>query len=95
MAKTCVYSVFDKVACLYGPLFQAVNDAIACRNVVHMLEKVKPYDRPSFELHRMGLFYDDTGVFIVEDLPTKIDVEIPRFDDVETRKFSFEEREDE
>lgn len=93
MAKTYVYSVRDMVAHLYGPLFQAVNDAIACRNVVHMLEKVKPYDRPYFALERIGSFDDDTGLFLVEAIPVKIDVELPRFDDVAPRRFSFEEEE--
>lgn len=91
MAVTKLYSMRDKVADLYGPVFQAVNDAIAVRNVVHMLEKVKAYDRPSFQLYRLGTFDDMLGVFEIESEPVYIDVDCPRFDDVEERKFSFEE----
>ena len=90
VAKIYVYSVFDKVACVYGPLFQAVNNGIAVRNVVHMLENVKPYDRPSFVLFKMGSFNDETGAIDVGDGPARIDIDIPRFDDFAERKFSFE-----
>lgn len=84
-----LYSIYDEGAQAYGPVFQAVNRAVAIRNTVHFLEKVKPYDRSSFSLIELGTFHEETGE-IVSNIQA-VNFDMPSFEDVSPRKFAFEE----
>lgn len=57
-----LYSVYDKVAEEYGPVFQAVNDRVASRNFSQMLTNPNtPVNTEDFELYRLARFDTHTG----------------------------------
>lgn len=50
-----IYTIFDKVAKEPGPLFEAVNDQVAVRNVKeNVLSKMPPRLHADYELYRVG-----------------------------------------
>ena len=55
-----LYSIFDKDAKEYGPLFNAKNDIVASRYVEEMLKEVNHAD--SYALYRMGEFDTENGI---------------------------------
>jgi len=73
--KYFLFTIRDKVAEHYGPLFQAVNSGVALRNFRQLMKDVPEYDRDAYELHVVGVFDDDNAeilyhkpeVVIVED----------------------------
>jgi hypothetical protein len=81
-----LYCVYDRVAELAGPVFQAVNDGVARRAAMQMLGKVPEYDRDSFSLRSLGSF-DDVGVTIIaENTSSEVSLAIPKFDEVKPRQ---------
>lgn len=69
---TKCYSVYDKIACTFGPLFQANNDNVAQRNFSNLM--IQQYTQnphtfiPSdFELYYVGSFDNETGVMSGSD----------------------------
>lgn len=85
-----VYTMRDKVAQSCGPLFQSVNHGVASRQVVNLMQKVAPHDRDAYELWWLGTWDDESGRFqVIKDVPEVIEVTIPRFDDIQARKFGF------
>lgn len=85
-----LYSVYDRVAQMYGPLFEARNDGTAARSVRALYAKIEPHDRDAFVLRRLGWYDQETGLINTDDI-IDVEVEIPRFDDVSHRRFAFEE----
>lgn len=55
-----LYSIYDKDAKEFGPLFNAKNDIIACRFVDDMLKDVKYAD--SYALYCMGEYDTEYGI---------------------------------
>lgn len=55
-----LYSIYDKDANEYGPLFNAKNALIASRYVEQMLEEVKNVD--PYALYRMGEYDTEKGI---------------------------------
>lgn len=55
-----LYSIYDKDAQEYGPLFNAKNALIACRYVEQMLDEVKNVD--PYAVYRMGEYDTEKGI---------------------------------
>lgn len=55
--KFNLYTVFDCAANEGGPLFQAVNDAVACRQYRQLLKEVN--EPESYKLYRVGNYDSD------------------------------------
>ena len=55
-----LYSIYDKDAQEYGPLFNAKNDIVASRYVEEMIKDVKYSD--SYALYCMGVFDTENGI---------------------------------
>lgn len=49
-----VYVIYDKAAGESGPMFQAVNDAIALRSTEHALKNVPPHLLPEYQLIKIA-----------------------------------------
>ena len=88
-----LYSVRDRAADQFGPVFQAINDAVASRSMVRLMEKIPSYDRDAFQLVRLGSFDDETGNISVTGCDV-VDYKMPKFEDIEQRKFNFSLEED-
>lgn len=69
-----LYVVYDRVAQESGPIFTAVNDGVALRNVRGLLKDVVPYDRPSYRLMYLGE-YDTSTMTIDSEVPREIVLE--------------------
>lgn len=69
-----LYTVYDKVAQHYGPIFQAVNSGVAMRNFRNLLKEVTPIDRDAYVLREVGEFDDETAIIDSEN-PTDVMVE--------------------
>lgn len=55
-----LYSIYDKDAQEYGPLFNAKNDVVASRYVQEMLKEVNHVD--SYALYCMGEYDTEYGI---------------------------------
>ena len=55
-----LYSIYDKDAQEYGPLFNAKNDIVASRYVEEMIKDVNHVD--SYALYCMGEFDTENGI---------------------------------
>lgn len=55
-----LYSIYDKDAKEYGPLFNAKNDIVASRYVEQMMKEVKFCD--SYALYCMGEYDTEYGI---------------------------------
>lgn len=59
-----VYTVYDKVANLFGPLFEAVNDGVAIRQFRQILKTIDPNSQGDFILRCIGQFdHAENGQF--------------------------------
>lgn len=56
-----LYSVYDKVAKKFGPIFQCVNEAVAVRRYKQLLKTVDDLSMSDFELVYVGRFDEFTG----------------------------------
>lgn len=84
-----LYSIYDKVADEFGPIYEAKNDMVASRAYASL---VKPGIEFDYELYAVGKRVDRTGegidgdpeilpVFTGFDNPRKVDVVIKRSSD--------------
>lgn len=69
-----LYSVFDAVAGEAGPVFCAVNDQVALRNLRTLLKDVPDFDRDAYKLYYLGLY--DTVTMAVSGSETPCNVPI-------------------
>lgn len=60
-----LYSIYDLVACEYGPLFQCKNDGVAKRNFIELVKNSSVFNVKDYELRCLGSFNVDTGSFDV------------------------------
>lgn len=86
-----LYSIYDRVAKMYGPIFEARNDGTAARSVRALYAKIEPHDRDAYVLRRLGGYDQETGYIFTPEEAADVEVEIPRFEDVTPRRFAFEE----
>lgn len=64
--KSVIYTVFDKVAEEYGPLFEAKNDGVALRQFKQLLNTVVVENRDDYVLYSCGTFDHDAGVMVTD-----------------------------
>lgn len=88
--KFNVYTIRDKVAEICSPPNFAVNHGVASRQFVNAMRNVARHDQDAYQLWFLGSWDDSTAVFDLNDHVEVIDVAIPRFSDIEQRKFAFE-----
>ena len=72
MAVFNFYTIFDKVANEYAPVFQAVNDGVALRSVKKILSDVD--DASDYQVFRVGTFDSGSG-FVDGCSPIEVTVE--------------------
>lgn len=60
-----LYSVYDRVAEIYGPLNEFINDNVAIRSFRESCEMVSGFKEHAgdLELHRIGTFNETSGTF--------------------------------
>lgn len=66
--KAVIYTVFDKVADEYGPLFEAKNDKVALRQFKQLIATVVVENRDDYVLYSCGTFDHDSGTMVLSDL---------------------------
>lgn len=66
--KSVIYTVFDKVAEEYGPLFEAKNNGVALRQFKRLISTVVVENRDDYVLYSCGTFDHDTGTLVKADL---------------------------
>ena len=71
-----LYSIYDKDAKEFGPLFNAKNDIVASRYVEEMIKEVNYVD--SYALYCMGEYdteygITETNVFFISDCSNLVD----------------------
>lgn len=59
--QTKLYTVYDSVAEEAGPIFQAVNDAVAMRNYNNMLASTPHINPAEYKLLCVGIFLTNTA----------------------------------
>ena len=64
-----LYSVYDKGAGLFGPVFEAVNDVVANRSYQMSLKKVDDHFKGEYVLYRIGQFDNKNGLIDAENTP--------------------------
>lgn len=57
-----LYTLYDKVACKYGPIFEQPNDASALRNCRRLLNSNPDISIIDYVLFSIGKFNNDTGM---------------------------------
>lgn len=60
--KMFLFSVFDKVAEEYGPVFEAKNKGVALRQFKKLLDTVVVENRGDYVMYMFGFFDHDAGV---------------------------------
>lgn len=66
--KSVIYTVFDKVAEEYGPLFEAKNNGVALRQFKRLLDTVVVENRDDYVLYSCGTFDHDAGTMVLADM---------------------------
>jgi len=72
-----LYTILDRTAEQYGPVFQAINDGVASRQFIQLMSKVVPWDRDAFRLHFVAEFDDSSGLVYGEPVVVFVDVNMP------------------
>ena len=65
--KVNIYTIYDKVACESGPIFQAKNDTVALRCFMSLMKEtpnVVPHD---YDVYCLGDFDTESRTFNPED----------------------------
>ena len=62
--KAVIYTVFDKVAEEYGPLFEAKNDGVALRQFKQLIDTVVVGNRDDYVLYSCGTFDHENGALV-------------------------------
>lgn len=58
-----VYTIYDTVAGIYGPLFESVNERVAIRNYNTVISKVNEECKADYKLYKIGNFNQKTADF--------------------------------
>lgn len=80
MDEMSLYMVYDRVAEVAGPVFEARNDGVAMRQYRNLMKDAAEVDRESYWLYRVGSV-DHKAMKIVAEEPLRI--EAPEAVDVE------------
>lgn len=83
--KVNVYTIYDKVACEAGPVFQAKNDAVAFRCFMSLIKDANAANPTDYDVYCLGNFdtesrtfvpEDNYGRLVIENLEDNLDVDI-------------------
>lgn len=55
-----LYSVYDKIAEMFGPTFESINDSVAQRNFRGIVKDA--YDARDYQLYKIAQFNDDLTI---------------------------------
>ena len=65
--KVNIYTIYDKVACESGPIFQAKNDGVALRCFMSLMKDTPNVNPTDYDVYCLGEFDTDTRSFVPED----------------------------
>lgn len=71
--KVQLYTVMDRCAGRYGPIFEAVNDAVAVRQFRGSMAAIPEYTRDDYSLIRLGSYDHISGVVVIDDVSAEIE----------------------
>jgi len=76
--KSYVYTVWDSAAKQYGPLFEAVNDAVALRMFRNLIRSTDPTSQADYSLKCLGEFnrYEEEGQIKMLATPRVVEVKL-------------------
>ena len=69
-----LYSIQDKTANRFGPLFEAINDDVAARLYIQQINKVNEQFRDEYALYKVGEYNTLTGFITPENYPKKLEL---------------------
>ncbi len=65
--KVNIYTIYDKVACEAGPIFQAKNDGVALRCFMSLMKDTPNVVPSDYDVYCLGEFDTDSRSFVPED----------------------------
>ena len=65
--KVNIYTIYDKVACESGPIFQAKNDGVALRCFMSLMKETPNVVPSDYDVYCLGEFDTDSRSFVPED----------------------------
>ena len=65
--KVNIYTIYDKVACESGPIFQAKNDGVALRCFMSLMKDTPNVVPSDYDVYCLGEFDTDTRSFVPEE----------------------------
>ncbi len=65
--KVNIYTIYDKVACEAGPIFQAKNDGVALRCFMTLMKDTPNVVPSDYDVYCLGEFDTDSRSFVPED----------------------------
>ncbi len=65
--KVNVYTIYDKVACEAGPIFQAKNDGVAFRCFMSLVKDSHASNPTDYDVYCLGQFDTESRTFVPED----------------------------
>lgn len=68
--KQNIYSIYDKVACVFNKPFIDLNDASAMRAFRDASEEQKHFT--DYELYRLASYTDNDGLVVAESSPVRL-----------------------
>ena len=83
--KVNIYTIYDKVACESGPIFQAKNDGVALRCFMSLMKETPNVVPSDYDVYCLGEFdtdnrsfvpVDNYGRLVIENLEDNSDVDI-------------------
>ncbi len=65
--KVYIYTIYDKVACEAGPIYQAKNDGVALRCFMSLMKDTPNVVPSDYDVYCLGEFDTDSRSFVPED----------------------------
>ena len=65
--KVNIYTIYDKVACESGPIFQAKNDGVALRCFMSLMKDTPSVNPTDYDVYCLGEFDTENRSFVPED----------------------------
>lgn len=69
-----LYTVLDTKANRFGPIFEAVNDAVAARQYMKVIDKIDVRFHNEYELYKIGEFNNVTGTILPVNPAEKLNI---------------------
>ncbi len=64
--KVNIYTIYDKVACECGPIFQAKNDGVAFRCFMSLMKDTPTVSPSDYDVYCLGVFDTEARSFVPE-----------------------------